>query len=371
VDNNGDAKADVTYELRFKTTNYGPDSFLYNNGPVTSLDDENLNIRQKYVVYEIRDGKRRPIVSDGKVPPVNIGPRSTPDYANLARSAIKALPGGGSVFAGQRDEGFYVDLGSIFDLGGLRPLNQAHLIKQPTAKGEDGTSGYNVHTIALQIPKQKLVRDGEPVIGVWATANRIKPGRYGNQWAQVSRLGNPLVNEVNNPSGLKDRFNATKPVNDRQRLNEKGGFDQFALDPELGRLIPVLYPGVTVPPAPRADLRSVFFTGVPGLNQPRNVVPAEMLRLNTSIAPTAEPSRLGVLGGDQAGFPNGRRVGDDVVDIELRAIAGVLVDGFDKSPNNILGDGVDANDVPYLPNFPYLGTPHQGYDHLHDHGTGS
>jgi hypothetical protein len=377
VDNNGDAKPDITYDFRFKTTNKAKDtSFLYNKGPVTSLDDADLNVRQKYNVYEVRNGKGydKPFIADVPVPPVNIGPRSTPDYANLARQAVKPLPGGGSVFAGQRDEGFYVDLGSIFDLGGLRPLNQAHAIKLATAKGEDGTSGYNVHTIALQVPKSRLVRADEPVIGVWATANRQKPKRSNpsdSTWVQVSRLGNPLVNEVNNPSGKKDRFNATRPVDDRRSLDEKGTtFESFTLDPELGRLIPGLYPGVTVPPAPRADLKSVFFTGVPGLNQPKNVVSAEMLRLNTSIMPSDKPSRLGVLDGDKAGFPNGRRVGDDVVDIELRAIAGVLVDGFNVSPNNILGDGVDGNDLPYLKEFPYLGTPHQGYDHLHDHGTG-
>jgi hypothetical protein len=372
VDNNGDARADVTYDFRFKTTIQNPNTFLYNTGPVTALDDPDLNVRQTYTVTETAKGRRTWLGRNVPTPPVNIGPRSTPNYADLAAKAITNLDGGVKAFAGPRDDGFYVDLGSVFDLAGLRPLNQAHAIPLPPAKGEDGVSGYNVHTISLQVPIARLTAGGDPVVGVWATANRrsettrSRSGRVSsrNEWVQVSRLGNPLVNEVVIPMGKKDRFNATAPKDD-------GQFGGFVTDPELGRLIPALYPGVTVPPAPRNDLVSVFLTGVDGLNKPKQVTPSEQLRLNTSIPPAARPNRLGVLGGDTAGFPNGRRVGDDVVDIELRAVAGVLNPQFNKSPNNILGDGVDGNDLPYLASFPYLATPHQGYDHLHDHGTGS
>ena len=368
VDSDGDARPDRNYEFRFKTQIRNPGSFLYNSGPITSLDDPDLNVRQTYTVTESHGGRRTVLGQNQPTAPANIGPRSTPNYSALAGSAVRDLGGGVRAFAGPRDEGFYVDLGSVFDLAGLRPLNQAHTIPLPPAPGKDGTSGYNVHTLALQIPIKRLT-DGDPVIGVWATAQRraitvrTPSGfQFGAGWTQVSRLGSPLVNEVVIPLGQKDRFNASEPKDD-------GQFAPFVSDPELGRLIPVLYPGVKVPAAPRKDLAAVFLTGVPGLNQPKNVKPAEMLRLNTSIPPAATPNRMGVLAGDTAGFPNGRRVGDDVVDIELQAVAGVLDPAFNVKPNNLLGDGVDANDVPYLKQFPYLGTPQQGYDHDHDHGN--
>ena len=181
----------------------------------------------------------------------------------------------------------------------------------------------------------------------------------------VSRLGNPLVNEVIIPLGKKDAFNASEPSNDAQFLG-------FVQDPEPARLIPVLYPGVTVPPAPRNDLVTIFLTGIPGLNQPTNVKPSEMIRLNTSTPLAANPNPLGVLAGDVQGFPNGRRLTDDVVDIELRALAGAtpFTPAFVKSPNNLLGDGVNGNDMPFLSAFPYVATPHQGYDHTHHAVTG-
>jgi hypothetical protein len=176
---------------------------------------------------------------------------------------------------------------------------------------------------------------------------------------QVSRLGMPLVNEVVIPLGKKDTFNNSRPVNDAQ-------FGQFVLDPEPARLIPVLYPGVSVPPAPRNDLVSIFLTGIPGLNQPDDVQASEMIRLNTSIAPTpfASQNRLGLLAGQNDGFPNGRRLIDDVTDIELRALAGgtPFTPQFNVSPNNALTDGVDANDKPFLTRFPYVGLPTSGYE---------
>lgn len=379
VDNDADAKADVTYEFRFTTTTVDPNTYQYNTGPITNITDKTWNRPQRYSVHKVVNGRRTTIASNKLTPPANIGPRSTPNYERLARQAVHQLSGGGKVFAGQRDEGFYVDIASIFDLGGLRPLNDAHAIPQPVAEGVDTFAGYNVQSIALQVPKS-LVVDDDPVIGVWSTSSRQKvrvlstaggrPSGLG-EWVQVSRLGSPLVNEVVVPLKAKDAFNALKPSQDADvfptlsapPLSTEGPIP-LVTDPILAEQIKALY-GVDVPPAPRNDLVSVFLTGVDGLNKPAGKVrPAEMLRLNTSIAPTPldQQDPLGVLAGQNDGFPNGRRVGDDVVDISLRAVAGVLVDGFDKAPNNALTDGVQANDKPFLRQFPYLGTPHQGYE---------
>ncbi|MEW6154354.1 MAG: DUF4331 domain-containing protein [Actinomycetota bacterium] len=371
VDNNGDAEPDITYEWRFTTQVQNSDTFLYNTGPISSLTDPNFNVRQTYTVSMVKNGARSVIATGVPTPPVNIGPRSTPNYDALANAAIRTV-GDTKLFAGQRDDAFYVDLGSVFDLGGLRPFNAAHVIPRPAEAGVDGVAGFNTHTIAIQVPKASLTNNGaNPIIGVWAQTKRFQvrvleaglpgtPPRQQGRWVNVSRLGMPLVNEVVIPLGMKDRFNNSDPRNDAQ-------FGQYVLDPELARLIPVLYPGVQVPPAPRNDLAAIFLTGIPGLNQPPNVKPAEMIRLNTDIAPTApvgQGNRLGILAGDNAGFPNGRRLEDDTVDISLRALAGAtpFTPSFNVSPNNVLSDGVTANDKPLLPNFPYLPSPHQGYE---------
>ncbi|CAN5127769.1 DUF4331 domain-containing protein [soil metagenome] len=353
IDNNGDAVDDITYEFRFSTEIGNPDTFLYNTGPITSLDDPDFNIRQFYTVTEVRDGVRTELGSHLPTPPVNIGPRSTPDYAMLAREGIQDLGGGMKVFAGQRDDAFFVDLGSVFDLLGLRPLNPAHVIPLPAADGRDNVSGYNTHSIAIQVPMASIVED-DPVIGVYSTTYRRQSRVFrpdgGNlvhrgPWVQVSRLGNPLINEVIIPLRDKDNFNASEPADDAQFL-------PYVLDPEPGRLIPALYPVFECfPDAPRDDLVSVFLTGIPGINQPQGVVPSEMLRLNTSI-PT--------------GFPNGRTLTDDVVDTELVALAGAALPAqecFGQEPNSSLTDGVDQDDDDRLLNrFPYIGTPHQGYE---------
>jgi len=364
VDSNGDAVADKSYDFNFSTATASGDTYLYNTNQVTSLDDPDLNVKQYYSVTEIdRTGRRPKKETLGHylpVPPANVGPRSTPDYeANLGAPAVKTIDDGIKVFAGPRDDPFFVDLGSIFDLGGLRPLNTAHLIPLPTEAGKDYVAGFNVHSIALQIPISKLVRDGDPVIGVWAStyrrSTRVLNGHGGQKakgdWVQVSRLGMPLVNEVVIPIGQKDVFNATKPSQD-----VAAGFGQYVVNPELGKLIPILYPGVTVPDqvgaglglGGREDIATIFLTGIPGLNQPAHVTPSEMLRLNTSM-----PSS----------FPNGRLLTDDVTDIELQAIAGAtaFTPDFNHAPNNQIGDGVGANDVPFGTSFPYLATPHQGY----------
>jgi hypothetical protein len=384
VDNNGDAVDDIVYEFRFHTAVQDQGTFLYNTGPITSLTDPDFNIRQLYSVARVEHGNRRVLASGLATPPANIGPRSTPNYQDLAEMATYSLGDGIKVFAGQRDDPFFVDLGSVFDLAGLRPFNAAHLIPRPAAPGRDGVSGYNTHTIALQVPITGLTHDHvapsnaddpDAIIGVYATSQRQRvrvlsdsgatPEQSG-RWVQVSRLGMPLVNEVVIPLGRKDRFNASDPRDDAQFL-------RFVADPEPARLIPVLYPGVTVPAAPRDDLTTVFLTGIPGLNQPAGVRPAELIRLNMAIPPSSNPSPIGVLGGDLAGFPNGRRLADDVTDIELRALAGgtPLTPDFNKAPNNQLGDGVNANDTPFLAHFPYVATPHQGYASDPHYVTGS
>ena len=385
VDNNGDAADDVVYEFRFRTRIQNRNTFLYNTGPITSLDDPDFNVRQSYSVARVKNGRRSVVASGLATPPVNIGPRSTPNYEALAKAAVHNLKDGSKVFAGQRDDPFFVDLGSAFDLLGLRPLNQAHLVKLPTANGVDGVGGYNTHSVVLQVPVKDLTADGKPlelgardpnaVIGVYSTSQRRQVrvlSASGNQpssdgpWVQVSRLGMPLVNEVVIPLGKKDRFNASDPQDDAQ-------FGTFVADPEPSRLIPVLYPGVKVPPAPRNDIVAIFLTGIPGLNQPPKVKPAELIRLNMGVPPTPldKQDPLGLLAGQTDGFPNGRRLVDDVTDIELRALAGgtPFTPAFNISPNNILTDGVQANDKPFLSSFPYVATPHQGYDHDH-HAVG-
>jgi Domain of unknown function (DUF4331) len=383
IDNDGDAKDDIVYEFRFKTHIQNPDTFLYNTGPIGSLDDATFNVRQSYSVTRHDRHGREVLGEHLETPPVNIGARSTPAYETLAAAAVHELSDGSKVFAGQRDDPFFVDLGSVFDLLGLRPFNPFHLIPMNAAPGVDGLKGFNTHTIALQVPKRLLTHDGSlgtsatnvnSIIGVYSTTLRrrirvaVDAGNHesddrgsdrdrdDNDWVQVSRLGMPLVNEVVIPVGKKDRFNASDPRDDQQ-------FASFVLNPEPARLIPVLYPGVTVPAAPRNDLVAIFLTGIAGLNQPAHVVPSEMIRLNMAIPPSASPDRMGLLAGQSDGFPNGRRLGDDVVDIELRALAGgtPFTPSFNHSPNNALGDGVDANDRSFLPSFPYVATPFAGY----------
>jgi hypothetical protein len=328
-------------------------------------------------------------------PPVRIGPRSTPNYEGLAAAAIHTVAGM-KVFAGQRDEGFFVDLGSIFDLGTLRPFQNLHLIPTPAAAGKDGTKGYNVHSIAIQVPKVHLTGDGsnptdatkkESVIGVWAAASRqkslVRDGRNrmaAGPWTQVSRLGNPLINEVVIPLGKKDGWNAQEPEEDSR-------FVAHYQDPELQNLLPVLYPSafpnlknlLTMPAAnrPRADLVAILLTGIPpglisGFQNYTGTTQADMLRLNMAIPPSGSPNKFGLLGGDLAGFPNGRRVLDDVVAIELRAIAGVTYQLVAPSftPDAAAGavdDGLEDNAPPgFLAAFPYLRTPNEGYEHAHD-----
>jgi hypothetical protein len=399
VDNNGDARDDITYRFRFKTLQKsgkdGVSSFLYNNGQVTTLDDVNLLARQTYSVTKIKGDDSTTLGSGLPVVPTNIGPRSLPDYAALAATGVRSLPGGSSVYAGPRDDAFFVDLGSIFDLGGLRPFNDLHIIGLPVTPGVDGVGGFNTNTIAIKVPISQLRRDANhPTIGVWASASRRATktiNTYGKvtwrgPWVQVSRLGNPLVNEVLIPRQLKDYWNGQQPRNDAQ-------FEKYYLRPELAGLINVLYPATAdIDETGRADLSLILLQGVPGVNN-TGTVKADMLRLNTAIAPCTADSaaddtglcrRLGVFYNDAnaiahpdlAAFPNGRRISDDVTDQEIRAVAqgyGAILNSLfglpNKSPNDLVGDGVDTNaDMPFQTTFPYVGLPHQGYIHTH-HGA--
>lgn len=354
IDNNGDAKPDITYRWTFRDEDRrGTDTFLYNNGPVTSLDDRNLLYRQRYTLKRIAHGRTTTLVEGGIVAPSNVGPASMPDYATLRSQAVTGLRGGGKAFAGQSDEAFFLDL-RVFDLLYGGDLTQV---------GQDTTKGYNVSTLGLQVPVEDLVLKGDtkrnPVIGVWSTTDKFNGRRH----VQVSRLGNPLVNEVVAPAGLKDAFNALPPDRDA----DVPALVKRVTDPEVARLLQSVY-GIKAPPAPRADLVQIFLTGVAKGNGPiaadlnalslnkdvRGVRPAEMLRLNTAVPPSKDPDRLGVLAGDPQGFPNGRRLGDDVVDIALQAVAGAARTGK-LVPG--LTDKVDANDKPFGPAFPYIPLP--------------
>jgi hypothetical protein len=386
VDNNGDAKPDIVYQFQFRTAVRNPDTFLYNTGPIGSLDDPNWNRRQFYSVTRV-DKKGSSLLADNvPCPPCNIGPRSTPDYGSLANAAVKSnLPNGETVFAGQRNDGFFVDLGAIFDLGDLRPFQNLHLIPSAATASADTLATLNVHTIAIQVPISKLTRDGSvphdamsavSVIGVWAGASRrkVRVTDGHNQagtgpWVQVSRLGNPLFNEVIVPMGDKDEWNAVDPIDDDD-------FAEYVRRPELAKLLPVLYPGVFPNlaglTADRADLVAILLTGLP-----KGIVPnfqnftgtalADMLRLNVAIPPTtSNPSPLGILGGDLAGFPNGRRVFDDAVTVEVRAVAGATYPLVNPSytPDGaaaLVTEGLNPAADRYLPSFPDLGLPHDGF----------
>ncbi|GAC1437034.1 MAG: DUF4331 domain-containing protein [Chloroflexota bacterium] len=386
VDNNGDTLPEVTFQFRFKTEVRNPNTFLYNTGPITSLTSASWNRRQHYTVTKIAHGKTMVLASGLTTPPCNIGPRSTPNYPMLAQAAVHTITGNLKVFAGQRREGFYVDLGSIFDLGDLRPFQNLHLIPTAAAMGVDSTKAVNVHTIAIQVPIGHLTRDGSmpknvmdarSVIGVWCTASRQKVRLRGERvmaeshagpWVQVSRLGHPLINEVVIPMAKKDGWNAVPPSADAQFL-------PYVQHPELAGLLPVLYPKVfpklAAYTAPRADLAAILMTGIPGGIVPgfqnfSTKKPADMLRLNVAVPPAAKPNAAGLVAGDPAGYPNGRRVFDDVTTIELRAIAGLTIPLVDKSftPDaaaSKVTDGLGPDDSRYMSTFPYLGVPLDGY----------
>jgi hypothetical protein len=354
VDNNGDALPDLTYRWTFTNVDTrAGDTFLYNNGPVNSFDDPTLLFKQTYKLEVLdKDDKSTTIVDTGKVAPSNVGAASMPNYSGLRDEAITQTTDGGSSFAGQADDAFFLDL-RVFDLLYGTNLKEA---------GDDSLSGYNVNTVALQVPTSTLTKggDGSGIVGVWSTTEQqsltLSPGKADptGDFVQVSRLGSPLVNEVVIPLNLKDAFNALTP--------DKDGTVAAAVDrvkdPEVPKLIEKIY-GLKAPAAPRDDLVGAFLTGIKGLNMPPKVTPSEMLRLNTKIAPSSSPNRLGVLAKDTAGFPNGRRLTDDVVDIELQALEGAVRTGKIVEALKA-GDGVNENDVAFGDTFPYVALPHSG-----------
>ncbi|HVQ17758.1 MAG TPA: DUF4331 domain-containing protein [Actinomycetes bacterium] len=338
IDNNGDARTDKLFRYTFTSSYQSKNTFLYANGPVDSLNDPNLNFRQHFTLTRIANGHST-VIAKGPVAPSNVGEATIPDYAALRDEAITPMTSGkGKVYAGQADDPFFADL-RVFDLLYGGDLSEV---------GTDSLAGYNVNTTVMRLPSTALTTNDDPVVGVWTTTSRRTES---GKWQQISRLGNPLVNEVVIPLKNKDKFNASYPVNDPQFLSS-------VTDPELPKLIDAVY-GIPAPTTPRNDLVSVFLTGVNGLNKPKHLTaPGEMLRLNTAIPPSGSAeNRLGVIAGDNGGYPNGRRLGDDVIDIALQVVEGELV----GSPND-LGDAVNHNDVGFDTTFPYIALPHSGSD---------
>ena len=384
VDNNGDVARDITYNFRFRTTIVNPNTFLYNTNQVTSPTDPDLSIRQTYSVEKVSAAGSQMLATDAIVPPVNVGVRSNPQAtyeSSTAQPTIKPLTGGGKVFAGTREDPFFVDLGSIFDLAALRPIQDNHLIPLPATAGVDGLGGKNVHTIALQVPISSVtagaitptvVNNKTSVVGVFASTQRQRvrvlsvdgssAPRNAGRWVQVSRLGIPLVNEVLIPLGKKDRWNSTDPKDDGP-----AGFFENILDPEPTKILTVVYPGLfsqaNTPrggAANRPDVVALVTGQLAGLSAANQLPPSDLLRIN--LASPAGPTA----------FPNGRRLADDVVDAEIQLFAGVFLDadgiinkldgtGSSGVPFSALRDGVNATDGTLLPMFPYQGTPFNGF----------
>ena len=375
IDNNGDGISDINYIWTF--TNHYRDAtgeFLYNTGVVKKLTDKTLNFYQTYTLQrEDGPGGPKTILKNAIVAPSDTGKASMPDYASLRAQAVKAIPGGGTTYAGQADDPFFLDL-RIFDLLYGANLSEA---------GHDTLAGYNVNTLGLQVPKDELAYKGSatrnPVIGIWSstaertvTINAKGQTKLGN-YVQVSRLGNPLVNEAVVPLAYKDAFNAIHPDVDHTVAPVVAA----VLHPIVPALIQSIY-GVPAPTGNRDDLAEIFLTGIaknaPTLDGTKapiqadlnsqilnadvdatKFLPAEELRLNMAVPVTATPNRLGVIGGDLQGFPNGRRLGDDVVDIALQALEGAAVTGIVKPLAG--GDGVNTNDHPFGTTFPYVALP--------------
>jgi hypothetical protein len=378
VDNTGDGRYDVRFRFRFRTRVRDKDSFLYALPGVSTIRDPKLNVQQTYTVVRetYRDGRetgRRVLGTNLPVAPNDVGPKTMPNYGPMWGAAVRRLQGGGRVFVGQADDPFFVDLGSTFDAINIRSGTGN------AGGGKDDLAGYNVHSVVLQVPEAQVTRDRRPVagakaanavVGVWASTNRERvavtadegfgpttgqlrrAGAQDDGEVQVSRLGNPLVNEVVIPLGKKDLFNSTQPSDDLKN------FGRYVLSPQLAKVINILFPGLSVPESNRTDIVQALLTGVPGLTQIRpGAPPTDTLKINLGVAPNARPSRFGVLAGDTQGFPDGRRLGDDVTDIALRVVGGFL-----KGNRLPLGDGVDQNDVPFRTTFPYVALPHPGFD---------
>lgn len=383
VDNVGDAQKHVVFRFTFTTTTNNPNTFLYNTGPITynagTGTYNNWNRPQTYTLQMSSDGGASftTLATGLKTPPSAVGAVSEPDYHSLATAAIATNVNGTGItsFAGQREDPFFVDLGHIFDLLSVNP-----------AGGTDFLKGINVGSLVLSIPKTLLEGpNGDHIIGVWTTSSRstttvLAPGTKTSSGppVQVSRLGNPLVNEVVIPLARKDQFNGSAPAGDG------AAFAADVLNSKLATYFVALGIDAQAPTTGRTDLATVFLSGVPGINEPSSIrtgsggVASEQLRLNMSIASSnVNPNlvnRMGVLGGELDGFPNGRRLADDIVDIEIQAVDGILCQPGGAltgattpfgviaqcrttAVNPALGDGVNANDVPFQCVFPYVSDP--------------
>ena len=414
IDNNHDAVEDIGFQFRFQTEQRLPKVFQAYVGvgsganapsnspsPVTpgtpivppridDFDDAGLGTRQTYTLTKITYSGGKPVASQilsGGAPryavPANVGPR-TMDYVALFNAATYSLAGDVKSFAGTTDDAFWIDLGGAFDTFNthIPPILSPAQDASVQNFASDMISGFAVNSLAIEVPVAMLTQTGTveaanapaATIGIWGTTSRPGttvrrsplPSVSSGQFRQVQRMGNPLINELLVGTGFKDRFSMDQPKNDSQ-------FANFFLDPLIARVINALTGGaVAIPAPPRTDLLPVVTYAPPiaAVGTPAGPI-ADLLRLNTGVAPTAvgSMSRLGVLGGDMAGFPNGRRVGDDVTDIVLRLVVGGVLaapfPGFDPNIGGRLGDGVNSNDTPYLTTFPYVYYAPSGRDRRH------
>jgi hypothetical protein len=360
VDNNRDGREDLAFRFRFKTEIRGTAKaaglFLPYVAlpPITKLDgpgSEGLGLRQTYSVEMIQGGGVKTTkLADGLIAvPSNVGPRTMPDYDALAAQGVYNLPGGGRVFAGQRDDPFAIDLGAIFDTLNIR------------SPGTDMLSGFNVHSIALELPASMLTKDGksaeqtsQPLLGAYGETDRpfVTINRQGPQpsshlpMVQVQRLANPLVNEAIIGTIDKDRWNATEPEDEAQFLD-------YYLNPRLALALQLVF-GAPASTTNRTDLRDLLLK-----YQPSDTQLSELLRLNLAVPPKplAQQQPLTVLAGDNAGWPNGRRPIDDVTDVAIRVVGG---------PNySMAGDNVTFNDKALPTAFPFLASPWDGRNRQH------
>jgi hypothetical protein len=412
VDNNNDAVEDIVFQFRFATEQRLPGLFqVYAGVPggavapanspspvppgtpivpprIDSFSSVGFGQRQRYTVTMVKGGIATPLTNATGEPlfavPANVGPR-TMNYTALFNSGIFTTSNGLRLFAGTTDDAFWIDLGGAFDTFNtskappvLSPPEDAAFVNLAA----DTVSGYGVNSIAIEVPINMLTRTGAieaptstaATLGIWATTSRPRttvrrppfPTASSGAFMQVQRMGNPLINELLVGTGYKDTFSMEQPKNDSQ-------FASFFLDPALARVVNALTNGaVAIPAPPRLDLLPVVTYAPPiaATGTPSGPI-ADLLRLNTGVSPTPSTlqNRLGLLGGDPAGFPNGRRLGDDVTDLALRLVVGGVLaapfPGFNSNIGGRLGDGVNVNDVPYRTSFPYLADAPSGRSRRH------